>query len=56
MLRDEQTYHDPEVFNPDRFIRDGKLDFGKRNPLDIVFGFGRRFVFLRVMSWIKIIL
>jgi cytochrome P450 len=44
MLRDEQIYPDPELFNPNRFICDGKLDFGKRNPFDIVFGFGRRFV------------
>jgi cytochrome P450 len=47
MLRDEEIYPDPELFNPDRFIRDGKLDFGKRNPVDIVFGFGRRCVFFK---------
>jgi cytochrome P450 len=54
MLRDAQTYPDPELFNPDRFMRDdGKLDLGagKRNPFDIVFGFGRRFVsILRAMG------
>jgi cytochrome P450 len=50
MLRGEQIYPDPEMFNPNRFIRDGKLNFGKKNPIDVVFGFGRRCVFLKMMD------
>jgi cytochrome P450 len=44
MLRDEEVYPDPTVFNPDRFIKDGVMNKEIRDPRDIVFGFGRRFV------------
>lgn len=42
MLRNEDDYPDPERFNPDRFIKDGKLNPEVRDPLTIAFGFGRR--------------
>ena len=45
MLRDEEVYPDPNTFNPDRFIKDGVLNREIRDPRDIVFGFGRRFVY-----------
>ncbi|KAF8207060.1 cytochrome P450 [Mycena galopus ATCC 62051] len=41
MLHDETMYADPEVFNPERFLLDGKLNPAVRDP-DASFGFGRR--------------
>jgi hypothetical protein len=45
MLRDEEVYPNPNIFNPDRFIKDGVLNREIRDPRDIVFGFGRRSVY-----------
>ena len=42
MLNDEKEYPDSGSFKPERHIYDGKN--GPRNPIDIIFGFGRRFV------------
>lgn len=42
-LHDPAVFPDPEVFRPERFIRDGKLDVGLRDPTAFVFGYGRRF-------------
>jgi len=43
MLHDETEYPDPESFNPERYLKDGKAhNNGRINPLDIIFGFGRR--------------
>ncbi|KAJ7044191.1 cytochrome P450 [Mycena alexandri] len=39
MTRDESVYTDPERFNPDRFITEGKLN---NDDIGIAFGFGRR--------------
>ena len=44
MLYDEEEYPDPESFKPERHLNDGTN--GPRNPEDIIFGFGRRFVVL----------
>ncbi|PIL24714.1 cytochrome P450 [Ganoderma sinense ZZ0214-1] len=42
-MHDPAIYPDPEVFRPERFIRDGKLDFSTvPDPTRFVFGFGRR--------------
>ncbi|KAF8661206.1 hypothetical protein AX16_001486 [Volvariella volvacea WC 439] len=42
ILHDETVYPNPSKFNPDRFLKDGKLDPNIQDPEDIVFGFGRR--------------
>ena len=40
--RDPNLYPDPETFNPDRFLKDGKINPLVFNPEDRVFGAGRR--------------
>ena len=42
VFRDPNIYPDPEAFNPDRFLKDGKLNPLVFNPEDRVFGSGRR--------------
>lgn len=45
MFQNPEDYTDPEIFNPDRFIKDGRIDFTTaRDPSTIAFGFGRRCV------------
>ena len=41
-LRDPNAYPDPESFNPDRFLKDGKLNPLVFDPEERVFGVGRR--------------
>ena len=49
MLRDENLYPDPESFKPERFLEKATPEIErKRNPREIVFGFGRRCVFIFV--------
>jgi len=42
ICRDPNIYPDPETFNPDRFLKDGKIDPSVFNPEDRIFGAGRR--------------
>ena len=42
ICRDPTIYPDPETFNPDRFLKDGKIDPSVFNPEDRIFGAGRR--------------
>jgi len=42
MFRDESVYPAPETFNPERFLKGGRLDLSVRDPEERVFGAGRR--------------
>jgi len=42
MTRDERTYPEPELFNPDRFMNQDKDEADLTDPKDFIFGFGRR--------------
>ncbi|KAG6878839.1 hypothetical protein C0992_007282 [Termitomyces sp. T32_za158] len=42
MLHDEDVYPNPFDFNPDRFMKDGKLNPDVKDPDHAAFGFGRR--------------
>ena len=44
MLHDPVDYPDPDIFDPERFIKDGKINSDIRNPQSLAFGFGRRYV------------
>ena len=39
---DPDVFPDPDVFRPERFIKDGRLDPGQCDPIYLTFGFGRR--------------
>jgi len=42
MSRDESIYPDPEIFNPERFIKDGGINSGVQDPEKFMSGHGRR--------------
>jgi len=42
ICRDPNVYPDPEAFNPDRFLKDGKINPLVLDPASRVFGAGRR--------------
>lgn len=42
ILHDEKAYPDPFLFNPERFLKDGKLDSTVQDPGVAIFGYGRR--------------
>jgi len=39
---DETVYPAPHTYDPERFLKDGKLDPSVKDPEDRVFGAGRR--------------
>ncbi|KAL4264901.1 cytochrome P450 family protein [Pleurotus pulmonarius] len=41
MLRDEEYHPDPDIFRPERFLKDGKINYKLTDPIPN-FGFGRR--------------
>ena len=50
MLNDERDYPEPGQFRPERFLKDGILDSSVRDPMDIAFGFGRRWALSQCLS------
>ncbi|KAF9560813.1 putative CyP450 monooxygenase [Agrocybe pediades] len=60
ILHDEEIYPEPFKFDPERFLKDGKLVFDQPDPTTIgAFGFGRRICPGRYLasnsSWIAIV-
>lgn len=44
MLHDSRVYENANEFNPEHFLKDGKLDPDVLEPMEVMFGFGRRCV------------
>lgn len=42
ILHGENTYHDSFTFNPERFLKNGKISPTTQDPEAATFGFGRR--------------
>ncbi|KAF4617511.1 hypothetical protein D9613_005756 [Agrocybe pediades] len=42
LLQDKEHYPEPHIFRPERFMKDGKLNPSVRDPVKIIFGYGRR--------------
>ena len=55
MSNDERDYPEPHVFKPERFLKNGRVDNSVRDPMDIAFGFGRRWAFHVFSSNIRVI-
>jgi hypothetical protein len=43
-LHDSKAFNNPEEFQPERYLKDGKLNPDVRDPGCAAFGFGRRSV------------
>ena len=44
ILHDRKAFNDPQEFQPERYLKDGKLNPDVRDPDCAAFGFGRRSV------------
>jgi len=40
---DEKVYPSPHTYDPERFLKDGKLDRSVKDPEERIFGTGRRY-------------
>ena len=40
---DEVVYPAPQIYDPERFLKDGVLDSSVKDPEDRIFGSGRRY-------------
>ena len=43
-MHDREVFNDPEEFQPERYLKDGKLNPAVRDPDCAAFGYGRRSV------------
>ena len=48
---DESIYPAPHSYDPERYLKDGKLDDSIRDPEENVFGLGRRWGFCGRCPW-----
>ena len=46
----EADYPEPQTYDPERFLRDGRLDDSVADPEERVFGSGRRYA-LDTVTW-----
>ena len=44
ILHDRKAFNNPQEFQPERYLKDGKLNPDVRDPDFVAFGFGRRSV------------
>ena len=49
-MHDPKLYRDPEEFNPDRFLKDGKINPEVFDPATVAFGAGRRYIDTKVVE------
>jgi len=42
ILHDRKAFNNPQEFQPERYLKDGRLDLNVRDPDCVAFGFGRR--------------
>ena len=45
ILHDRKVFNNPQEFQPERYLKDGKLNPNVRDPDCAAFGFGRRSVY-----------
>jgi len=50
IFRDESVYPNAHDFNPDRFLKDGKINPDVKDPEQLAFGYGRRYLHFQWMS------
>ena len=51
LLHDPKVFNNPEEFQPERYIKDGKLNLNVMDPDCAAFGFGRRSVNVHIQKF-----